>query len=261
VATLKDEGICVRHWDWSETSQTVSVFTRTHGIVRGVAKGAKRERSSFSGGFELATRGELVAIVKQHDTDHALANLTAWDLLETFPGSKTTLTAFNVAMAMLDFVHHGLVERDPHDGVYDALVAGLRRLESPGEEVKAALVFAWTLIDQTGHRPEVFVDVGGAGALEEAALYGFDPARGAVVADQGAGGDTPVPGTIWRVRGETVRVLRSLALGSNLDSADVEQGPITRALKLLCFYFREQVGTQPPAIRAMLEGVTTGHPS
>lgn len=257
MATLKDEGICVRHWDWSETSQTVSIFTRAHGIVRGIAKGAKREKGQFSGGFELATRGELVAIVKQNDADHSLANLTAWDLLEIYPGTRRTLASFSVAMAVLDFVHHALVERDPHEGIYDALSAALRRLERPGEEQLAALVFAWTLIDQTGHRPELFVGVGDGEPLEDATLYGFDPTKGAVVRDPGERSDTP---HIWRVRGETIAVLRTLAQDSVPDSQAHSPGPITRALKLLCFYFREQIGTDPPAIRAMLEGVTKGPP-
>ena len=47
--TLKDTAICIRRWDFSETSQTVSLLTREHGILRGLAKGAKREKGTFSG--------------------------------------------------------------------------------------------------------------------------------------------------------------------------------------------------------------------
>jgi len=79
VPTLTDDAIALRHWEYSETSQTVALFTRTHGLLRAMAKGAKREKSNFSGGIETLTRGRAVAIVKQ-TTD--LATLTAWDLLE-----------------------------------------------------------------------------------------------------------------------------------------------------------------------------------
>jgi DNA repair protein RecO len=255
---MKDEGVCVRHWDWSETSQTVSIFTREHGVLRGLAKGAKREHSQFSGGIELATRGEVVAIVKQAEADHALATLTAWDLLETFPGTRRSLSGFLVSMAMLDFVHHGLEERDPHPGVYDALVIGLRRVEREGEALHAAAVFAWAILEGTGHRPELFEDVGGSGRLPDAVLFGFDPRRGAVVADPGDSAAAPGGGTVWRVRGETVDVLRHLSRGSALDQGAFPPESVERALKLLCYYFRELVGVQGPAIRAMLEGVTTG---
>ena len=51
-----DQAICIRHWDYSETSQTVGLFGRTLGCFRGLAKGARRERGSFSGGLDLLTR-------------------------------------------------------------------------------------------------------------------------------------------------------------------------------------------------------------
>lgn len=256
MPTLKDQAICIRHWDWSETSQTVSVFAREHGVLRGLAKGSKREHSNFSGGLELATRGEVLAMVKQQEADHSLANLTAWDLLEVFPGTRRTLSSFNVAMAMLDLVHHGLIERDPHPGVYDALVLGLRRLERADEEWLAALEFAWALIEQTGHRPEVFLDAMGGGGPGEVTLYGFDARRGAVVPDPGEGNAGAA--AVWRVRGETVGVLRHLAEGGSLEAGAFPRESIARALKLLCFYFRELTGTQAPAIRTMLESLTTG---
>ncbi len=159
-------------------------------------------------------------------------------------------------MAMLDFVHHGLIERDPHAGVYDALVAGLRRLERAGEEWLAVLEFAWVLIDQTGHRPELFADASSARMSGEATLFGFDPRRGAIVPDPGEGNGGLAP--VWRVRGETVGVLRYLAEGRALEAGSFSRDALVRALKLLCFYFRELTGVQAPAIRTMLGGVTSG---
>ena len=91
MAQVRDQAICIRHWDWSETSQTVSLFCREHGLIRGVAKGAKREKSTFSGGLELMTRGEVVASLKNTDT---LSTLTSWNLLETFSASRGSLHGF-----------------------------------------------------------------------------------------------------------------------------------------------------------------------
>lgn len=253
MPTLKDEGICIRHWDWSETSQTVSVFTREHGIIRGLAKGARREGAKFSGGLELATRGEIVAILKAQESDHSLANLTAWDLQEVFNGVRQSLAGFTVAMGMLDLVQHAMIERDPHPELYDALVSGLRRLEREGEAVHAALGVAWSTVDNTGHRPELFVDALDGAALPSAGLYGFDPKRGVVLADPGEHA-----ASVWRVRGETIEVLRSLSRGEVVQPGKFSKEACGRALKLLCFYFRELAGKQPPALRAMLESVTNG---
>lgn len=48
---VSDDAVCIRHWDWSETSQTVSLFTRGHGLVRALAKGSKRPKSPYSGAW------------------------------------------------------------------------------------------------------------------------------------------------------------------------------------------------------------------
>ena len=86
MATIRDQAVCVRQWDFSETSQTVSLFCREQGMIRGLAKGSRRERSSFSGGFDLFTRGEIVAIVKP---GRDLATLTEWTcLLYTSPSPR-----------------------------------------------------------------------------------------------------------------------------------------------------------------------------
>ena len=59
MGTMHDQGVCIRQWDFSETSQTVSLFGRSLGVVRGLAKGARRERGAFDGGVDLLSRGEL----------------------------------------------------------------------------------------------------------------------------------------------------------------------------------------------------------
>jgi recombinational DNA repair protein (RecF pathway) len=42
VPPIIDQAIVVRLWDFSETSQTVSLFLREHGMLRGLAKGSRR---------------------------------------------------------------------------------------------------------------------------------------------------------------------------------------------------------------------------
>jgi len=64
---ISTEGVCVRVWDWSETSQTASILTRDLGVVRVIAKGSKREKSDYSGGLEPATCGRLTARLKPGD--------------------------------------------------------------------------------------------------------------------------------------------------------------------------------------------------
>lgn len=242
----KDDAVCIRHWDWSETSQTVSLFSREHGIVRCVAKGSRRERSDFSGGLELATRGEMAVSLKR---DGQLSNLTAWDLQEIFPQVRSSLSAFTHAMAMLDVVHHCLEPLDPHPGLFDALVRGLRSLTDPPAQRPALAVVLWTALDDTGHRPELFVDAATGAELpppSDAGVRTFSPRAGGLVA--GAVRDGPA----WRVRAETVELLRLIASGVWPDPDARDPATVERAARLLGWYFREVFGVEPPALAPFL---------
>ncbi len=61
---VTDDGICLRVVDFSETSQIVGMFTRGHGLVPLIAKGAKRasKKNVMSGPLDLLTSGEVVFV-------------------------------------------------------------------------------------------------------------------------------------------------------------------------------------------------------
>lgn len=236
-----DQAVCIRCWDWSETSQTVSLFARETGIVRGIAKGARREHAPFSGGIEVLTRAEVGAIVKP-STD--LATITSWDLQETFPALRRSLGAFYGGMYMADVVHHALHDRDPHPALFDALLQELRGLGEAGAERLTVARFQWATLNETGYRPDLERDARSGGELDGGATVAFVPRLGGFTRDAGDGSDAR-----WRVRAETLGVLRAIAGGaapapSSPESAD-------RAARLLDAYLREILGREIPAAAAL----------
>jgi DNA repair protein RecO (recombination protein O) len=243
VATVIDQAICIRQWDWSETSQTVSLFARDTGIVRGIAKGSRREKSPFSGGLEVLTRGEMVAIVKPGSD---LANITAWDLQEIFPPLRRSLSVFYTGMYLADLTHHAVSDRDPHPALFDALLSSLRAL-APGADRAAALRYQWAMLVETGYRPEVDRDVVSGSALEPARTYAFAPHQGGFTRDAGPGANGP----LWRVRSETLDLLRRLALDGATDIASTPPEAIDRSSRLLDAYIREVLGRAIPAAAAL----------
>src|SRR5690606_23173149 len=119
---VREDAIVLRLWDFSETSQTAALFTRGHGAVRCLAKGSKRPRAKFSGGLELATRGEAVLIVKPTSD---LAQLIEWDLRETYFGLRRRVDAHLAGMCALDLVFQAVRDHDPHERLFDALADAL----------------------------------------------------------------------------------------------------------------------------------------
>jgi DNA repair protein RecO (recombination protein O) len=256
VATLRDDAICIRHWDWSETSQTVTLLGRQTGLIRGIAKGAKREKAQFSGGLEVLTRGEVVAVARPNA---ALATLTAWDLQESFPALRRTLRAFHCGMYFADLVQHLVSEGDPHPALFDELVDALRALALPGAEDRALLRFQWAALSEAGYKPELDADVIAGDVLPEAPSYSFRPGQGGLSRDPALPQGAPKgqPGPSWRVRHETVQLLRAL---SGAAAETIETSPLVvvgRANRLLAYYIREILGRQPASMAGVF-GLSNG---
>lgn len=256
MTLLRDEAICIRHWDFSETSQTVSLFCRSHGLLRGLAKGAKRERSRFSGGIELLTRGQCLAIVKP---GRDLAALTDWDLLEVFPALGRRLEAYYAGLYFAELIHLLLSEADPHPRLYDGLVPSLRLLDDAAARPTAILAFQWLILCEGGYRPVLDRDAETGADLAESGTLAFGPAVGGTVNDTGH------PDR-WRVRPETIALLRSVpddactnrnwlastpGDGSQQREQEQEQQQevVHRANRLLAAYLRAIVDREPTTMR------------
>jgi len=258
MAGVVDLAVCVRQWDWSETSQTVSLFCRGHGLIRAVAKGSRRDDRRFSGGIEVGTLGEVVLIIKRAP---AMAVLAGWDLRETFAHNRRDLGAFNAAMYVLELMQQMFEAADPHVALFDRLVGALGGLGDPRRRPMVLACFQWSLLEEAGYRPVLDRDVVTGKPLPEANTYAFRPARGGLGVDPRASGASGAAagvsdgvrstgGPIWRVRRETVEALRRLASNKRDEgSIAVEAGAVLdRVNRLLASYLREIIGHQPPAM-------------
>lgn len=254
MASVKDIAICVRHWDWSETSQTVSILCREHGLVRAVVKGARREGAPFSGGLELATRGEVVMILKSGD---AMATMTAWGLLESYPAIRRSLGAFHAAMYMIDVAQRAVHEHDPHPRLFDVLSAALDRLSSPGEIARSLVWLQWAALADTGLAPALDRDVvtGEVIDLARASALAIDPGRGGLTTDA----ERPEG---WRIRAETVRFLRRVSerwspeeVPPWFSDAGLGDEVVGRAGRLLASLWFVAIGHWPSSVRAVYADV------
>ena len=225
-----DEAVCIRHWDFSESSQTVGLYSRGGGLMRAIAKGARRPRGAFGGGIDLLTRGEFGAIVS---SGSELASMVEWTLLETFPHLRLSIDANRIAYYAADMIGRMSVLHDPHPELYDALVRLLREAGSGAPEL---LRFQWVLLSESGWQPRL--DAHGASAD---GVVSFDPRAGGTVPGSPEGS--------WRVRITTIEAIRSVVEGSTLPAEAA--APLDRANRLLAAYLRDMLGAEPDTMRML----------
>lgn len=245
---FKDQAICVREIDWSETSQVVGLLTEQHGKVRGIAKGSKRTSPSstqrFSGGIELLTLGQVVA---NTNPSADLATLTEWDLQNDHFGLRRNLPAQQKAMYAADLSSAMLADDDPHPRTFHALRLFLETLtesEDPDTDTTLALLrFQWQVLDDCGYNPRLDTNLRNRSVLGDEATYSFDPGSGGLTSESQPND--------WRVRRQTVVILRAIQNGESIDSN--QNKSIMRANRLLCCYARYILDRELPTMKIILE--------
>lgn len=236
---ISDDALCIRHWDWSESSQTVSLFGREHGLLRGLAKGARRSHGSFGGGLDLFSRGQVLAAGRAV-AGGGLLTLTEWTMAEAYPRLRLDLAANRAAFYIADLLQRLMPPHDPHPRLFDEAVLALRRLDAADAAPPVLARFQWAILDAAGYRPQMPAAEGSRGSR-----WTFSADLGRIAPGDGEGSRR------WRVRSETAATLQRIAeafdLASPESAADAEA--IDRVGRLLAAYLREILGEEPLTMR------------
>lgn len=153
MALISDQGIVLRRLDYSETSQVLVVFTRSHGKVRAIAKGARRStRTRFAVGVDLLEAGDLVVSVRSA-RQQELAILTEWKQRRAFATLRDRLARLYAAQYSAE-VTAGLTEDwDPHERLYQALLDLLEELCGADETLPPLVTFLTEAFSEVGVIP------------------------------------------------------------------------------------------------------------
>lgn len=164
-------GFVLHSYPYSESSVIVETFTRDHGRVPLLAKGAKRPGSALRGallqfqrvGFSWTGRGDL-------------RNLIRAEWLGGIPplNAKALLCGFYVNELVLK-----LLERnDPHEHLFDHYASALSDLGNGERDVCVLRNFERALLREIGYEVNLAVDSCSGTPVEPLARYAYDVERG-----------------------------------------------------------------------------------
>ncbi|MCZ4329258.1 DNA repair protein RecO [Castellaniella denitrificans] len=142
---LDARGYVLHASPWRETSLIVQAFTRDHGCVALVAKGAKRPYS--------ALRPVLVGFQPLWLSWTGSTEVRTLTRAESGPVRLLDGRAMMSGWYMNELILRLLAREDPHPGVFDAYEAALDVLAGSRERPHAAVLrrFEWLLLEQAGY--------------------------------------------------------------------------------------------------------------
>ena len=177
---ISDEPSFVLHrYDWSETSLILEVFTRHHGRVALVAKGAKRPSSNF--------RPVLLPLQPLHvafggEGEIRTLKSAEWVGGHVMPTGDALLSGYYLNELLLRL----LARDDPHPRLFDAYAAAVAVLASEhGEALEPALrAFELLLLREIGVLPALDVQTLTLAPVHSEALYSLVSEAGLIAAGE-----------------------------------------------------------------------------
>jgi len=175
---LGQPGFVLHSYPYKETSLIVDMFTRDHGRIGVVAKGAKRPLSKLRGvlqtfqplSISFSGKSELRTLI---DADWVGGML---------PLEKTALLC---GFYLNELLVKLLARDDPHPKLFDHYVATLNELAHNEPAQIVLRKFERALLKETGVAADLMRDTGTRARVEPGELYVVDPERGARMARMG----------------------------------------------------------------------------
>lgn len=234
--------ICIRAVDYSETSQIVTLFTRTNGKIGAIAKGSKRPKSAFDGPLEVFSHGKIVF---SNSSREKLAVLTELEQQAPLTHLSSDLHAMNCACFAAELVEKLTDEYDPHPQLFDKFLQFLQDANERKNPLAMLILFQLSLLREIGLQPVLngCVNCKSASTGDWLEYYFSSSANGLICRDC----ESSFPDKI-RLSKRAAKWL------SNLKSAaSVEEKTLKEIEKVLIVHFANTLGHQPKMAKHILK--------
>ena len=171
---ISDEPAYVLHrYDWSESSLILEVFTRHHGRIALVAKGAKRPSSSFR---PVLLPLQMLHVAYGGDAEIRSLKSAEWQGGHVMPTGDALLSGYYLNELLLTL----LARDDPHPVLFDIYANVVQILASEhGEVLQTALrTYELLLLREIGLLPQLNMQTMTLGVLAAEARYCLVPEGG-----------------------------------------------------------------------------------
>lgn len=178
---LLEPGYVLHSYPYKESSLIVEVFTRHHGRLGLLARGARRPRS--------AIRGTLLAFHPLRLSWSASAELGTL-LAAEWSGGQRALAGLSLMCGFYinELVLRLLPREDAHERLFDAYAGTVARLAASGEQAVLLRGFELRLLTELGYAPPLDHDAASGNPVQAGIRYAYVPERGPLAVNGAAPG-------------------------------------------------------------------------
>lgn len=149
--TYRSEAVVLRRVDFGEADRLLTLYSREHGKIRAIAKGARKPQSRKTGHVELFMRSRFL-IAKGRNLDI----ITQAETIETYAPLREDLVRATYASYAVELLDRFTVEEDRHTSIFDLLVNALGWFATAEDVLLAARYYELRLLGLAGFQPQFF---------------------------------------------------------------------------------------------------------
>ncbi len=151
MGLIETEGLVLKSYGLAEADKIVVFLTQEHGLVRGVAKGAKRLKSKFGGSLEPFSIVRLTYFQKE---DRELVSIQQSEIVKSFFEQAGNPNLFQKFAYIVDLLSDFAPPSDPNERLYRMAKVCLETSgENPEELLQTVLYFELWLLKLGGYLP------------------------------------------------------------------------------------------------------------
>lgn len=149
---INTSAVVLRSFPYSETSIIARCYTRDHGKVSLIVKGARRKKSPMAAYFQSMNYLDIVYYYRE---TRSLQSVSKAAFVEIWSGLNQELRRIAYGLAVIELTEKTNTENDPHPELFDELIAVLKAFNS--SELRLNIIFWYfqiKLLTILGFKPD-----------------------------------------------------------------------------------------------------------
>lgn len=148
----KTEGIVIRTIDYGESHKIITLYTKEHGKLSLMARGAKKPKSRLSAISQLFTYGLFLFF---RSNPEKMGTLSQGERLKSFKAIRHDLVRTAYASYFAELVDKMMADDEHHPDLFPLLLTLFSQLDEGKDPAFLARLFELKMIVLGGYRPEV----------------------------------------------------------------------------------------------------------
>jgi DNA repair protein RecO (recombination protein O) len=152
MAIISTEGVVLKAIDLRETSKIAFFFTRSHGKVKGVLKGIRKDPRKFHTSLDKLSVNDIVFYQYRNSDIHLISHC---DMKEHFPEVRKDIKRITAGEYACELVNKIMPVEERNEAVYELFLDYCRALGSARDVSRLVHMFQIKVLVLSGFRPHI----------------------------------------------------------------------------------------------------------